>query len=67
MNCAGLEETYVGTVARLGEPERADPLQPRHGRQPALLLFLGAQQGNRHHRQRGLDAHEGRQTQIATT
>jgi hypothetical protein len=37
---AGFEEVHVGAVVRLGEVESANLLEPRHGWEPALLLFI---------------------------
>ncbi len=47
-----------GADVRLGQPERADLLKPRHRRQPALLLLFGAAQVHRPHRQAAVHAHE---------
>jgi hypothetical protein len=52
-------------VVGLGERECAQRLQPGHGRQPAPLLLLGAQHGDRAHREPGLHAHERGQAAVA--
>ena len=49
----------------LGEGEGAEALGPGHRRQPALLLLLGAEHGDRAHRQPRLDAEEGAQAAVA--
>ena len=62
---AGLERDGVRAVLGLGQRERADRLQPRHRRQPALLLLLGAEQVDRLHRQPRLDAEERAEAAVA--
>ena len=57
--CGGLQRDRVGAVVGLGEGECADLVQPRHAREPALLLVLGAAVGDRAHGESGLDADEG--------
>ena len=52
-------------MVRLGERERADRLEPRHDRQPALLLLLGAEQVDRLHRQPGLHGQERPEAAVA--
>ena len=49
----------------LGQRERADRVEPRHRRQPALLLLLGAEQLDRLHRQPGLHAEERAEAAVA--
>ena len=46
-------------VLGLGQAEGADQLHPRHRRQPALLLLVGAAEVDRAHRQAAVHAHEG--------
>src|SRR5260370_13556000 len=55
---AGLEPDRVRSVPGFGERERADQPQGGHLREPALLLFLVAQQRDRAHREPGLHADE---------
>src|SRR5262249_21955022 len=54
-------QTATGPRAhqRLGQREAADLFQPRHLRQPLLLLLLGARKVDGHHRETGVDAVEG--------
>ena len=61
----GLQRHGVGAVVGLGEREGADLVQRGHRRQPALLLFLAAQQVDRAHGQSGLHAHEGGDAAVA--
>ena len=62
---ARLQRDRVRAVLRLGQCERADRVQPRHSRQPALLLRLRAEQGDRLHRQPRLDAQERAEAAVA--
>ena len=55
----GLQRHGVGAVLRLGEPEGADLLHPRHRRQPPLALLLGAEHRDRLHREEAVHAVEG--------
>ena len=49
----------------LGQRERADRLHPRHRRQPALLLLLGAEHRDRLHGQPGLHGEERAEAAVA--
>ncbi len=55
----------IGAVIGLGQGERAELFQPRHPRQPPLLLLLGAEQRDRLHRQPGLDPEERAEAAVA--
>ena len=61
----GLQRDRVRTVQRLGQREGAELLQLGHRRQPALLLLLRAEHGDRLHRQPGLHPEEGAQAAVA--
>jgi hypothetical protein len=52
-------------VQRLGEGERAELLKPGHGRQPALLLLLRPEHGDRLHSRPGLNAQELAQAAVS--
>ena len=52
-------------MRRLGQGEGADCRQLRHCRKPALFLLLGAEQGDRFHRQSRLDAEERAEAAVA--
>ena len=54
----GLEDDGVGSVVGLGEGERADLLELRHGGEPAVLLLLRPEHRDRVHREAGVDAVE---------
>ena len=53
----GCHRAGVGAVIGLGQAEASDPLAGREPRQVLALLLLGAEFVDRHHHQRGLDAH----------
>jgi hypothetical protein len=55
----------VGAVRRLGQRERADRVEPDHGRQPALLLLRGAEERDRLHGQARLHAEEPAEAAVA--
>ena len=62
---AGLQRDGVRPVLGLGQRERPDRFQPRHGGQPARLLLLGAEEVDRLHRQSGLDAEKCAEAAVA--
>src|SRR6516165_2632129 len=59
-------ETTTGPRAyqRLGQREAADLLHARHGRQPLLLLLLGAREVDGIHRETGVDTMEGTERNV---
>ena len=60
---------HVGRIRaalRLGEPEAADELAPRHARQVGLFLLLRAERPDRIHAQRGLHRDETADARVAT-
>jgi hypothetical protein len=61
----GLKPDRVGAVVRLGQGKGADGGELRHRRQPPLLLFLRAEQGDRLHGKPGLDTEEGAEAAVA--
>ena len=54
---AGGHRAGIGAVVRFRQPEAADPFAGRQLGQVFLLLRFGAELVDRHHHQRGLDAH----------
>src|SRR5918997_7048765 len=61
----GLERDRVRAVVGLGQAEGADLLHAGHGRQPAPLLLLVPEQGDRGHGEAGVDPEEGADAAVA--
>ena len=60
-----LERDGVRAVEGLGQRERAELLEPRHGRQPVRLLLVRSEHRDRLHRETGMDAEEGADAPVA--
>src|SRR5207248_4954688 len=54
----------AGTHERFSKPEAADFVQPRHRREPLLLLLFRSVDVNRAHRQTGMHAEERRERRV---
>src|SRR5205814_5680477 len=64
LRCRGQSTGGAGTHERLSKPEAADFLQPRHRREPLLLLLFRTVDVNRAHRQTRVHTEERREKPV---